>query len=78
MTSQHCNPESNERVTVTDAVSYVHSHTGFSFECRQFRRWCESGKVEVNELEIEIETMKVGWRWFITRRSLEYLISQLS
>ncbi len=69
--------ERNERVTVSDALAYVTTQSGFIFEDRTFRRWCESGCVKVNDLEIEIETIKVGRLWFITRRSLEFLITQI-
>lgn len=71
MTSPH------ERVTVSDALQFISARTGYHFERRTFLRWCESGAIEVGEQLIEIETQKVGGLWYITRQSIERVISTL-
>ena len=77
METSQSNPSEIERVTTSDAVRYLKNRTGFAIDGRLFRRWCESGCVTVNELQVEIETSKIGLRWFITRRSLEHFITQI-
>jgi hypothetical protein len=68
---------SHERVTITDALIYLHERTGYDFDRRTFQRWLEDGCVQIDEQRLEISCQKVGGLWYISRESLDEFVTFL-
>jgi hypothetical protein len=64
-----------EFVLIADALAFIQSRSGFEFERRQFLRYCESGAVQIDGVELKLVTLQIGQRWFIARRSVEAIVA---
>jgi hypothetical protein len=67
-----------EFVLIADALEFIEARSGFSFERRQFIRYCESGLVQIDGKTLELVTLKVGERWFVARRSIEAIVTLIT
>jgi len=71
------NDPHKERVTISDALTYIQKRTGFAFERKTFTRYVEAGAVTINGESHTIIADQIELRWFILRTSLERIVEAL-
>jgi hypothetical protein len=67
-----------EYVLIGDALVFIKARSGFVFERRQFLRYCEAGVVQIGGAWLELQSVQIGERWYITRRSIDAIVRMIT